>query len=150
MDSTCAMRRKTQQANPIAIIRSLPKVTPPRESNGSLMSTLLTIIKTHVVNPKRALIPTVVPHKINATARHRTEKTEEVVQSPSNNTPTMRTTAALIRENNSINNVNEPIARSTRQKIVGTRDIYHQNHSILREAGINVQLIIFRGQQHSI
>ena len=120
------MSSNTQQAKPIAMMRSLPSVTPLRLSKGSLISALLIIINTQVVNPKNAFTPTTAAHEKNATFRHRCERTETVVHSPSNCTPTTRTTAAQISENNSINSVIEPIASRTRQNITGTSDIYNQ------------------------
>ena len=114
----------------MAMIRSLPRVIPLRLSKGSFISNLFTIINIHVDNPKIAFIVTVAALVINAIFRHRDERTEIVVHNPSKRTPTTRITAAHINENNSITNVIDPIANKTRQKIVGTSDIYNQlSHS---------------------
>ena len=120
------MSPKTQQANPIAIILSRPSTTPLTLSKGSVIFFLKTIINTHVANPKMQLTPTTTPHAMSAILRHRCDRIDTVVQRPSNNTPTTRTTAAHMREKSSITRVKEPIARRTRQNIVGTSDIYNQ------------------------
>lgn len=119
------MSINTQQAKPIAMIRSRPNATPLTLSSGSLISFLMTIINTHVANPNSAFTATTAPHAMNAILRHRCVNCDTVVHKPSNNTPTTRTTAAHIRENNSISRVSEPIANRTRQNIVGTSDIYN-------------------------
>ena len=121
---TSLKRLSPQHAKPIAMIRSRPNVTPLRLSKGSLICALITIINTQVASPKNAFNPTVTPHAMNALLRHRAERTDTVVQRPSNRTPTTRTTAAQISEKSSMSSVVEPIARRTRQNITGTIDIY--------------------------
>jgi hypothetical protein len=87
-----------------------------------------------VANPKQAFNatnPAQIPKHIFL---HRVEKMYDMGHNPINTTPTIRTNAADMSDNNSIINVIDPIAITTKEKITGASPSYYQPN--IRRGGI--------------